>query len=248
MIDERLLEVFTDALDRVRDTVVGRYKARTSEFVVDPGEIYSDVDWANAMIQAGVPEAVAENIIANAAGQFGFDEILEAGFDEIDIRISFTGSDVRVTTQGLKANFSQVIQEHVDSLESYSSSIRSNVQDTVDNGIRTGLSVDDIGEQLFDSGKFSEASARAFAQTETVAASNGTAYAGYPDDVRKQWIYTRDDRVRPTHEEAGKQDPVPMKDLFTVGNATARYPGDPNLPPGERIWCRCTLAPVVGDL
>lgn len=244
-IADGLLAAFEDALTDVRDVVVRRYVARATEFAVDPGELFSPDDWTAALVNSGVPEAVAINIVETATAEFGFQQILETGFTDIDIRIVFEGPTITVNVNGLKPNFSQVIQEHVDALSTYSESINKAVQETVDMGIRNGTSVDDIAEELFDSHKFDEVSARAFAQTETIAASNGTSYAGYPDDAKKQWIYTHDDRVRPTHEEAGKQDPIPMKALFTVGNALGRYPGAPELPPGERIWCRCTLAPIL---
>ena len=48
------------------------------------------------------------------------------------------------------------------------------------------------------------------------------------------------ERTRPTHRAADGQRRA-MDALFTIGGASARYPGDPRLPARERINCRCAM-------
>ena len=48
------------------------------------------------------------------------------------------------------------------------------------------------------------------------------------------------ERTRPTHRAADGQRRK-MDGLFTIGGASARYPGDPRLPARERINCRCVV-------
>lgn len=71
--------------------------------------------------------------------------------------------------------------------------------------------------------------------------------AAPPPSIFKQWLSSRDDRVRPTHRHADGQ-VVPLAERFTLGGIVeqpvvsyAMFPGDPELPPGERINCRCTM-------
>lgn len=61
--------------------------------------------------------------------------------------------------------------------------------------------------------------------------------------VRKNWITVGDDRVRPTHVQAGlTQKAVPLDEPFTVGGFSLQYPRDSSLgaPPEEIINCRCS--------
>lgn len=55
---------------------------------------------------------------------------------------------------------------------------------------------------------------------------------------RRMWKSRRDERVRPTHDEADGQIAEGMGG-FLVGGHSCMYPGDTTLPPGERYGCRC---------
>lgn len=90
--------------------------------------------------------------------------------------------------------------------------------------------------------------AERIARTEVVSASNKgnlTAYQDASGVTGKKWLATDDNRTRPTHNHADNQI-VLLGQPFIVGDHQAMYPGDPSLPPGERINCRCGLAPHVG--
>lgn len=62
----------------------------------------------------------------------------------------------------------------------------------------------------------------------------------HPDDVRRQWITRKDDKVRATHQEAHGQT-VGLGEEFKVGNAALQYPCDPKGPPEETANCRCKV-------
>jgi len=53
----------------------------------------------------------------------------------------------------------------------------------------------------------------------------------------------KDSRVRATHERAHGQI-VRGAQRFTVGGYSCDYPGDPTLPIGEKINCRCVVVVV----
>ena len=69
-----------------------------------------------------------------------------------------------------------------------------------------------------------------------VARETGVSTRGWA----KEWVSMQDERVRHTHALADGQT-VPLNRHFRVGEHSGRYPGDPRLPPGETINCRCTL-------
>lgn len=84
------------------------------------------------------------------------------------------------------------------------------------------------------------------ARTEIAAAANAGSLIqmldtfDLDDRVTKMWIATDDERTRPAHHLADNQE-VPLHQPFIVGSEFADYPGDPNLSPGNRMNCRCTL-------
>jgi hypothetical protein len=81
-----------------------------------------------------------------------------------------------------------------------------------------------------------------------VGAQNKAALNRYScaDVAAIRWVTERDERVRPAHE-AVDTDTIPLGELFTVGGFSARFPGDPYLPIGLRINCRCRLAWMDGS-
>jgi hypothetical protein len=81
-------------------------------------------------------------------------------------------------------------------------------------------------------------------ETEAHAALNGGGEAARVElGLGKKWIAVDDERTRPTHAAADGQ-VVPAGAYFTVGGFPALYPGDPRLPVGERINCRCVAEGV----
>jgi HK97 family phage portal protein len=85
----------------------------------------------------------------------------------------------------------------------------------------------------------------AIARTEIIRANNATSNALYREwGIRKkEWLATRDNRVRDDHRAANGQ-VVGINEQFTVGGEKLRYPGDPMGSPGNTINCRCTEIPA----
>jgi HK97 family phage portal protein len=80
------------------------------------------------------------------------------------------------------------------------------------------------------------------ARTEVISSSNAAnrfaaQQTGLP--LMKEWISTRDDRTRDTHEEVNGQTRE-FDEFYDVGKAKLLFPGDPNGPADEVIQCRCT--------
>lgn len=82
------------------------------------------------------------------------------------------------------------------------------------------------------------------ARTESISAANRGRQSGFEDaDVPYQrWMARDDSQTRHSHNEADNQ-VVEVGEQFEVGGHSARFPGDPSLPPGERINCRCIILP-----
>lgn len=86
--------------------------------------------------------------------------------------------------------------------------------------------------------------AERIARTETITASNLGSLQGAQATglaLQKVWIPTFDSRTRDAHLTVQPRQ-IGMKQEWTVGGYPAQYPGDPKLPAGERINCRCTLS------
>ena len=79
------------------------------------------------------------------------------------------------------------------------------------------------------------------ARTEIVSASNYGAQQGALStglELEKKWITTLDGRQRDSHNDCHGQ----VRDMdkpYDVGGHPGQFPGDPKLPVGQRIKCRC---------
>lgn len=99
-----------------------------------------------------------------------------------------------------------------------------------------------------------DAEAARIARTTTTSVYNA-AHAAAADalelelgrPLRRLWLATRDTRTRPTHREANGQ-VIDPGEMFKVGDARLRFPGDPLGPVEEIVNCRCVVVPVVADV
>lgn len=116
--------------------------------------------------------------------------------------------------------------------------------------LEEGVPVDEIRDRLFDTASSPLNSRKADMMART--ATNTAVNAGFEATFRAarvpavSWITRRDDLVRDAHV-AVDRDIVPTGSMFIVGGYEARYPGDPSLPIGLRINCRCQLGWVDGE-
>ena len=61
----------------------------------------------------------------------------------------------------------------------------------------------------------------------------------------KEWLSSRDAKVRPTHAEMDKQRVDVGQEFVSSSGATLRFPGDPQAKPAETINCRCVTIPII---
>jgi hypothetical protein len=64
--------------------------------------------------------------------------------------------------------------------------------------------------------------------------------------LQKEWVAALDSRTRASHLRAHGQR-VGTEEVFLVGGARLRYPGDPLAPARETINCRCRMITVLPD-
>lgn len=127
----------------------------------------------------------------------------------------------------------------------------------VEEGIARGESVPDIAQRI-NTVLTATGSERwpnravTVARTETHAAIMAGAYSGAVRDAERRgdpapfkvWVSTLDERTRPTHAEADRQQTL-LTSPFIVGGAQLQYPGDPRGPANETIQCRCVFLPIT---
>lgn len=131
---------------------------------------------------------------------------------------------------------------------------RNGLQKYIGDGIAQNLSGADIAGiiQADPSGLFGKARAMRIARTETTAALNSGHYAVSKEltaavgsgHAGREWLAIIDKDTRGSHWSADGQ-VVKTNEKFKVGNSEARFPGDPKLPPSEKINCRCTTTDVI---
>ena len=118
-------------------------------------------------------------------------------------------------------------------------------------GIEQGLSNRQIAENIRSATTFNAKRAQRIAQTETTKAINtatNDAYKQFEDQegvkVLKEWIDSRDDKVRETHLELGSQPPIPVDQDFKVDGYSGPAPASFGVASMD-INCRCTIAPII---
>ena len=129
-------------------------------------------------------------------------------------------------------------------IKDWSDDWKQSVVSIVEQGHRDGLAVRDVSAQLLDAGAASQRQANAVARTTMIGTSNAASHHGASQFARegdtKTWLASFDSRTRETHADANGQR-VPFAEPFIVGGHPAVHPGDPRLPPGELVNCRCTF-------
>lgn len=117
-------------------------------------------------------------------------------------------------------------------------------------GIREGEAIPELAERIgrvYDGYTKTDAPYKTvrIARTETIKASNFGALDGYKQSgvvIGKEWLATRDDRVRDEHLMADGQR-VKINERFNVGGESLDYPGDGSAE--MSINCRCTILSIL---
>lgn len=198
--------------------------------------------------------AEAEIIAGNYTNdiQIIFEDYTEQGAE--------AGRAATVRQHELDVAFDIVPQSTLDEFEDWSEEMAGEVLETITEDttqyIRSaheeGLSIpdiaDEVNEGLFDN-RLQDWQAERTARTATISSSNAGNHSALVDAssvVGEEWLATADNRTRDTHMVADGQI-VAVGTTFLVGGAEARYPGDPNIPVGEIVNCRCSIAPMFAD-
>lgn len=196
----------------------GRQAIDTETRAVNPDNVFDLAHWTeeSESLAARLYEAVVAVGGPKLAERFGLTFDLEAPYVERFIRERAHDLAGHVTSTTYDAIRSQLAE-----------------------GVAAGESIESLAARVRHVFEVAgDARSTLIARTEVISAYNGSANLVAnelgPDVVGgKEWIATRDDRVRPEHAEADGQ-VVPVDASFTVGGADYDYPGDPN--------CRCTVA------
>jgi hypothetical protein len=125
------------------------------------------------------------------------------------------------------------------------------VNETVENGIKDGISVKDMAKIIKDQIGFTDTyRAERIARTEVISASNMGSLEGAKAtglNINKQWLSTKDDKVRGLgmndefdHINCDGES-VGMNDAFLQTGEELEFPGDPTGSSGNVINCRCTI-------
>lgn len=124
------------------------------------------------------------------------------------------------------------------------------IRDALAAGVAAGEDIDTIADRVRHVFTVaSDARAVTIARTEVISGYNAAAHllaAQLPADVAagKEWIATRDSRVREAHADADGQT-VPLTGLFTVMGEQVLYPGDGSA--SNVVNCRCTVGFLTLD-
>ena len=128
-----------------------------------------------------------------------------------------------------------------------------NIQGIIEQGLLAGASVDQIAIGISNSAGFGIGRSRMIARTESTKAVNLATNQSYQTaanegiKIQKEWLSSRDDKVRETHRELDRQ-VVGVNEDFTVPS-TGEKGSSPGAfqNPAESINCRCTIIPVIND-
>lgn len=120
------------------------------------------------------------------------------------------------------------------------------VRDVLSRGQQQGYGVQWATKKIAGllTGKAGKKRAVTIARTETNRAANAGHEAGAASTLlklKKRWVATADDRTRPAHRAMIGKAAIEKDDLFVVGGARMKYPGDPAGGAANCCHCRCRV-------
>lgn len=184
----------------------------------------------------------------------------EAVFREAGREGAQAGRAVAARQHQLAINFGVVPDRTLDIIDDWAEEAADSTLETITEDAtrwlrgahEDGLSIPDIADQLNDElfeGRLEDYVAERAARTGTISTSNTGSHSAFEDAesvVGEEWLATDDNRTRDDHIEADGQ-VVAIDQSFEVGGVYGAHPGDPSLPVGQIVQCRCTVLPVFGD-
>jgi hypothetical protein len=130
----------------------------------------------------------------------------------------------------------------LESVTSIDQTTRNHILKIMEQGFRELWSTEEIVKAINDKLYMKNRAARIARTESTRAAGYGviTGAGDYDYEVQKEWISIPDNRRRHSHANVeGEQ-----RDLDKPFSNGLMFPGDPEGPPEETIFCRCTMAVV----
>lgn len=166
---------------------------------------------------------------------------MEAGFQTGIQRVGGT-ADFNPESRVAQETIRQLAEKMEGVIRTTEDDLRRQVQQGLQNNESVGTIAGRIRQYVEDDG---EHRAETIAQTTVTGGFESQQLeafrtAGFEG---KRWLTQRDDRVRESHQDAGRQQ-RPLDVPFTVGGAQLMYPSDPNGPSDEVVNCRCTMVPI----
>jgi len=136
-------------------------------------------------------------------------------------------------------------------LESISQEVKDSIEEALAEGYSRGETIAQIADRIDEIYDFAvKGRSERIARTEIISASNKGTMEGLKSVgvELKEWVSSRDYKVRESHAELDDQDPIGINDYFiTITGEKLLQPGDPSADAGEVINCRCAVIGVVGD-
>ena len=198
--------------------------------------------------------ALPTALVASGPDLFGLDEwaSLFTGVDAIDVVGDVVNDAATSATLVARSgatlaeiDITKVVDQHVRRLTALGPDMQYAMKKALLSAGTQEMNVTEFGNWLAANSPLSDGSAQMVARTELAAATNGGLQAAWSAGSvpLKRWMTVGDGRVRPDHTAASGQT-VPVNMPFAVGGSNAMYPGDPRLPFGLRVNCRCYMTRV----
>ena len=245
---KRTVEYVTDIEDGVAEALLDEtdYILAEAEKAVDLESFAEDI-WPKVKLNDEVKGKLATIFMEN------FDKFMP---EFIDYYIAQTDKDLMLaqiskrTTAWIKS-WAEELGE-IMKLNSHKE-----IERILESGLKNGSSIAEFSRAILDSGIRDEYyKARRVAVTEVLTAHRAAqqeAFMQSPAVAEKMWKHTGSYRNEPRQNHVdmdGKR--VPVGDPFELTGADGgiyecMFPGDPVLPPEERINCHCIEQPVVSE-
>jgi len=134
--------------------------------------------------------------------------------------------------------------------ERLSDEIVAGVRDAVAAGLSRSETIEQIRAGIEEVYEFAaEGRATRIARTEVIGAANAGSIETMKKlgAVAKEWLSSRDDLVRDTHEAMDGQRVKMTEPFISPDGESLQFPGDPSASPGEIINCRCTPLEIMEE-
>jgi HK97 family phage portal protein len=204
-------------------------------------------------IRAEKPIISIEQVLSVIEAEEVVDEELRDDIVRL-IREGFRRGALSAQVQGLEFQMStpqvrELMRDVAGKTKGIASTTIDELSESIEEGISSGEDLDSLSDRVSE--YFTDAKQRRtkmIAQTMTTSSFEGGQLISFREAgaVAKSWLSQRDGSVRNDHEIADQQqNEIPLNQKFNVGGAKLRFPGDPQAPAKQTIYCRCSMLPVM---